>query len=232
MAFLVDVVPGGSVGIAIIILTILVKLALFPLSQRSIENQAKMNFLTPEINKIKASGVSKEEQAKQTFELYKKHKTNPFSGCLLVLIQFPIIIALYSVFFRGINFSPEILYSFVHVPDQINNLFFGTIDLTQKSLILAILASVSQFFQAHYMPKPPASATNTGSFQESLSKSMAMNMKYFFPILVFAFLYTGVPGIKPLSAAVALYWLTSNLFAIGQQIYSNRKKLTLVEVIK
>src|SRR5260221_14464673 len=95
LALLVSIIPGGDVGIAVIILTILVKIILFPLSQRSIESQAQMSILAPELNKIKTSGASKEEQAKLTFELYKQHKTNPFSGCLLVLVQIPIIFALY-----------------------------------------------------------------------------------------------------------------------------------------
>ena len=91
LAFFVSIIPGGDVGVAVILLTILVKAILFPLSQRSIESQAKMNLLNPELKKIKESKLSKEEQAKQTFELYKKYKTNPFSGCLLVFIQIPII---------------------------------------------------------------------------------------------------------------------------------------------
>src|SRR3989338_8812727 len=82
LAFLVYLIPGGDIGIAIIILTILVKLLIYPLSQHSIESQAKMALLVPELNKIKASGKSQEEQAKETFELYRKHKTDPFSGCL------------------------------------------------------------------------------------------------------------------------------------------------------
>src|SRR6185503_17550379 len=85
LAVLISIIPGGDVGIAVILLTILVKLLLFPFSQRSIKNQAAMTMLAPELDKIKKSGVSKEEQARLTFELYKKHKTNPFSGCLLVL---------------------------------------------------------------------------------------------------------------------------------------------------
>src|SRR3989344_5206327 len=105
LALLVAVVPGGDVGIAIIILTLLVKIVLFPFSQRSIESQARMSRLAPELKKIKAGGGSKEEQARLTFELYKREKANPFSGCLLVLIQIPIIFALYYVFYKGINFD-------------------------------------------------------------------------------------------------------------------------------
>src|SRR3989338_11297383 len=82
LAFLVSILPGADIGLAVIALTLLVKIILLPLSHRSIESQAEMNMLAPELNKIKTSGASKEEQARQTFELYKKHKVNPFSGCL------------------------------------------------------------------------------------------------------------------------------------------------------
>jgi YidC/Oxa1 family membrane protein insertase len=222
LAFLVSVIPGGNVGIAVILLTIIVKIVLYPFSQRSIESQAQMNILAPELNKIKKSGASKEEQARLTFELYKKHKTNPFSGCLLVLIQIPIIFALYYVFLRGINFESGLLYSFIHVPPQINMLFFGFIDITQKSLLLAILAGVSQYLQAHFMPKPAAGATESGSFQESFAKSMQMQMKYIFPFIVAFIAYS-------ISGAVALYWITSNLFMVGQQLYIKKKEFSVIE---
>src|SRR3990167_10218472 len=127
LAFLDSIIPGGDLGIAVIFLTIFVKLALFPLSQKSIKNQAAMNMLAPELEKIKKSGGSREQQARLTFELYKKHKTNPFSGCLLVLIQIPIIFALYYVFFKGINFESGLLYSFIHIPTKINVIFLGGI---------------------------------------------------------------------------------------------------------
>lgn len=222
LAFLVSIVPGGDVGIAIIILTILVKIALYPLSQKSIEGQAKMNLLAPELNKIKQSGVSKEEQAKQTFELYKKHKANPFSGCLLVLIQIPIIFALYYVFYKGINFESGVLYSFISAPESMNMNFLGLIDIAGKSLFLAILAGASQYLQAHFMPRPATGSGDPGSFQESFAKSMHLQMRYFFPIIVAFIAYS-------ISGAIALYWITSNLFAVGQQIYANKKKHLVLE---
>lgn len=221
LAFLVSIIPGGDVGLAVIILTILVKVALFPLSQKSIENQAKMNILTPEINKIKASGASKEEQARLTFDLYKKYNTNPFSGCLLVLIQIPIIFALYYVFFKGINFDSGVLYSFVHIPEKINMNFLGLIDIGGKSLVLAIIAGISQYLQAHFMPKPSNIPNINGqsSFSESFAKSMNMQMKYVFPFVV-AFIAYGISG------AISLYWITSNLFMVGQQIYIKKKEFS------
>lgn len=218
LAFLVSIIPGGDVGLAVIVLTILVKIILFPLSQKSIESQAEMNILTPEINKIKTSGASKEEQARLTFELYKKHKTNPFSGCLLVLIQIPVIFALYYVFLKGIKFDGGLLYSFVPVPPHINMLFLGFLDITKKSLVLAILAGLSQYLQAHFMPKPPAPTPGaSASFTDSFTKSMSMQMKYIFPFIIAFIAYS-------ISGAVALYWITSNLFMVGQQIYVKKEK--------
>jgi len=221
LALIVSVVPGGDIGIAIVVLTLLVKIALYPLSQKSIESQAKMSVLSPELSKIKGSGASKEEQAKQTFELYKKHGTNPFSGCLLLLIQIPIIFALYYVFFKGLNFDSTLLYSFVQAPEKMNLLFLGLIDLGEKSILLAVLAGLSQYLQAHYMPKPAPG--EHGTFADSFGKSMHMQMKYVFPFVV-AFIAYGAKG------AIALYWITSNIFAVGQQIYAKRKHEKMLSV--
>lgn len=221
LAFLISIIPGGDVGVAVIVLTILVKVVLFPLSQKSIESQAEMNILTPELNKIKASGASKEEQAKLTFDLYKKHKVNPFSGCLLVLIQIPVIFALYYVFSRGIKFNTGLLYYFIHIPEHTNMMFLGILDIGGKSLVLAILAGVSQYLQAYFMPKPAANPPSNGvtaSFSESFAKSMSMQMKYIFPFIVAFIAYR-------ISGAVALYWITSNLFMVAQQIYVKREKI-------
>lgn len=222
LAFLISIIPGGDVGIAIILLTLLVKTVLYPLSQRSIESQAKMVILTPELNRIKGSTASKEEQARLTFELYKAHKTNPFSGCLLVLIQIPIIFALYYVFLKGIKFDAGTLYSFIPTPHDVNMHFLGIINVGAKNLPLAILAGISQYFQAHFMPKPNSSPGTTATFQESFSKSMQMQMKYIFPFLITFIAYS-------VSGAIALYWVTSNTFAIGQQIYANKKSKMLIE---
>lgn len=215
LVLIVSVVPGGDMGLAVILLTILVKIVLYPLSKKSIEGQAKMNLIAPELNKIKESGASKEEQARLTFDLYKKYKTNPFSGCLLVLIQIPIIFALYYVFLKGLNLDSSIFYSFVKSPEIITTNFLGIIDIAEKSWVLAILAGVSQFFQAFYMPKPSNQTNKIGSFQDTLNKSLQMQMKYVFPFIV-VFIAHNISG------AVALYWITNNIFTIFQQIYINK----------
>lgn len=220
LALLVSVVPGGDLGLAVILLTLIVKIILFPLSQRSIESQIRMNLIAPELQKIKNSALSKEEQAKRTFELYKEHKANPFSGCLLILIQIPIIFALYFVFLKGIKIDNGLLYSFIPHPGSINTSFLGLIDLGAKSIVLALLAGVSQYAQAHFMPKPKEPENPTGSFQENFAKSMHTQMKYVFPIIITFIAYS-------VSGAVALYWITSNVFSVAQQLYGNKRKVQI-----
>lgn len=216
LAFLVSVIPGGDIGLAVILLTILVKVILFPLASKSIKSQAKLAVMQPEIDKIKNSGKSKEEQARMTFELYRQHKTSPFSGCLLVLIQIPIIFALYYAFYRGLSFDSSVLYSFVPMPEHTNTMFLGFLDMTGKSFPLAILAGLSQFLQARFMPKPQTSS-KSGSFGDSFQKSMQIQMKYVFPFLIAFIAYS-------ISGAIALYWVVSNIFATLQQIYLTKKK--------
>ncbi|MCF7833793.1 MAG: YidC/Oxa1 family membrane protein insertase [Candidatus Pacebacteria bacterium] len=222
LAFLVSVIPGADIGIAIIILTILVKLVLSPLSHKSIVSQAEMKKLEPQLAEIKNSGKSKEEQAKMTMQLYKDNKVNPFSGCLLVLVQIPIIFALYYVFFKGLSFDSSLLYSFIKQPENINMQFLGLIDIGGKSIVLALLAGASQYFQAHFMPKATIKSpafSEKMSFQESLAKSMQLQMKYVFPVVITFIAYS-------ISGAVALYWITSNIFSIGQQLYAEKQSKT------
>ncbi len=218
LAFLISVVPGGNVGLAVIILTILVKLVLFPVAQKALRNQVAMNIMAPELEKIKKSGVSKEEQARLTFELYKKHKTNPFAGCLIQIPMIFVFIALFNAFREGVNFDSNLLYSFVHLPENVNMSFLYFFDMSQKSWILGALAGISQYVQVKFMPKPNTPELKPGeemSFGDNLNKSMSMNMQYFLPVMIFFFA-------SNFSGAVALYWIISNIFTIGQQIYVNK----------
>ena len=175
-----------------------------------------MNQIQPELQKIKEDYPTKEEQAKKTLELYKKYKLNPFSGCLLLLIQLPIIIALYTVFLKGFSFDTSILYSFVNVPVVINAKFLGLIDMHTHSIVLALLAGVTQYFQAVIAERRSVPHSGTKSFQNDLMKSMNTQMKYVFPFIVALISYN-------VSAAVALYWVTTNLFTIGQELWIQKK---------
>ena len=104
-------------------------------------------------------------------------------------------------------------------------LFLGILDISKKNIIvLAILAGISQYFQASLMPKPAVSGKTPSSFQENFTKSMQTQMKYIFPFIITFIAYS-------VSGAVALYWITSNIFAIGQQMYANKKKRLAVEKV-
>ena len=215
LVYLVDIVPGGNVGIAIILLTIGVRVILFPLSHKSIVSQAKMRSITPHIEKLKEKHKdNKQEQARKTMELYKEHGINPFSGCLLVLLQLPVIFALYFVFFKGLpNLNADILYSFVKHPEVINMMFLGIL-LTKKSFILALIAAITQYYQIK-LSMPALAALDKDakpSFKDDFARSLNMQMRYMLPLIVFGVSYT-------ISAAIALYWATTNLFSIAQELY-------------
>ncbi len=220
LVFLVSVVPGGDIGVALILLTILVKIILFPVSRRSIHSQEKLRALEPEIAAIKKNFPTKEEQAAKTMELYKANKVNPFSGCLLLLIQLPIIFALYYVFYRGLPFASADIYSFLHVPTNFTTNFLGIVDIQHKSIVLAILAGISQFFQIRIAgPKTMPGTQKSGekkSFMEDLTKSMNTQMRYVLPVFIVFVAYK-------VSAAIALYWVTSNIVAIIQELMVRRK---------
>ena len=218
LVFLISAMPGHDVGLAIIILTMIVRVILFPLGQKAARSQLALRELEPEIKKVKEQYKTKEEQAKKTFELYKKHKVNPFSSCLLALIQLPIIIALYYVFFKGLGFNEDILYSFVQHPETLNFNFLGLIDLGGKSLTLALLAGATQFIQSSIsFPKPKHGSTPAGGdFKENFAKSMQMQMKYIFPVMLAFIAYQ-------ISGAVALYLIVSNMFMIAQELVVRRQ---------
>ena len=197
-----------DVGLAVIVVTIIIRFIIMPLSKKSIESQYKMKALEPKLAEIKAQGLSKEEEARKTFELYKSEKINPFSGCLYILIQLPILLALYFVFAGGID-QPEHLYKMLST-EGLSSIFLGLIDITKPFLPLAILAGITQAVQAFLVPTP--TTTTGGGFQQQFTKSLSIQTKYVLPIIVILIS-------TKLAAAVALYWSISNLFSIGQEIY-------------
>ncbi len=220
LIFIINNITFGDVGSAIIIATIVIKLALSPLTKKSIKSQILMKKMEPELKQIKKDFPNKEEQSRETFKLYKKYGTNPFSGCLVILIQLPFIFALYYVFYKGLSFDPSLIYHFIKVPTTLNTNFLGLIEMHDKSLSLAILAGISQFVQG-YLSSPIKPKTEivkeigkrvTKSFQEELSKSMQTNIRYILPIFIAFIAYQ-------ISAAVALYWIVSNVFTILQEFY-------------
>ncbi|MBP7119366.1 membrane protein insertase YidC [Candidatus Woesebacteria bacterium] len=215
---LIDIIPGGDAGLAVIALTIIVKLILFPLSKTAVRTQIKMRELQKPLEDIKTKYKdNREEMGKAMLSLYKENKLNPFSGFLLILIQIPVILALYWVILNGglpvINES--ILYSFIPKPETVNMAFLGIFQIAEsKSIILALLAGISQHFQARFsFPKQePKPKGEKSSFQDDMMRGMGIQIKWVLPIFVIVISYS-------LASAVALYWLVSNLFMIGQEIY-------------
>lgn len=221
----IGVFPWMDAGIVVILFTLLVKLILFPLSQKSVRSQIEMKKIQPQIDEIKLKYKdNKQEQALKTMALYKEKGVNPFSGIFLALIQLPILIALYMVFYKN---SPgqihiEMLYSFVHAPTHVNTWFLGLFDITQKNTILAVVVAIGQYLQIRYtMPSAPAVNKDAGnnkgaSFQGELAKSMSTQMKYVMPVFMFFIA-------RSFAALVSLYLITSSVFAIGQELYMRRK---------
>jgi YidC/Oxa1 family membrane protein insertase len=206
--------PGKDIGLAIILLTVLVKMALYPLTKKSIESQTAMARMQPELDRIKKEFPDKQEQAKRTMELYKEQKTSPFSGCLVMLIQLPIIFALYYVFLSGFTGSMDLLYPFVKNPGSLNTVFLGFLDISKPHIVLAILAGISQFAQMKISFSAPKTPAAEG--MPDMSKMMQTQMQYILPLLI---IFIGTR----LSGAVALYWITSNIVGAIQEYYIRKK---------
>lgn len=219
---LINIIPGEDVGVAVVILTILVKLILFPLSTKAVRTQLKMRLIQKPLEEIKEKYKNKrEEMGKAMLDLYKEHKINPFSGILVLFIQIPVILALYWIFLRsGLPvIDTSILYSFVHNPEHVNMDFLGLMNIGEsKSLILALLASITQHLQARFsFPKQEKKPEgHKATFQEDMMKGMSFQIKYVLPIFIFFVAYN-------LISVAALYWVVSNLFAIGQELYIRNK---------
>lgn len=218
MVYLMGVLPGNDVGLAVIILTLIVKVILFPLSKKSVITQIKMKQLDPELKALQEKYKNnKQEMSQHLLAFYRKNGLNPFSGLFLLLIQLPIIIALYNVFYSGdINIiNTSILYTGVVIPASINTIFLGLVDLTvRNSIALALLVGISQFIQTRLVlpPHDKNAKIDINDFSQNMVRSMNTQMKYVLPVIVAIIAYT-------LPSLVSIYWITSNLFAIGQELY-------------
>ncbi len=204
----------SDLGIAIILLTVAVRMLLVPLFRRSLIAQKRMAEIQPSIKKIQEDHKdNREEQARRLMELYRENSVNPFSGCLPILVQLPVFIALYNVFWK--LFDPkrlDLLYSFVPRPETLNPIAFGVLNLAEPNVFMAFAAGVSQYVQAATMPEP-AVKKEGGEFD--MGKMLSYQMKYFFPVFIFFISWQ-------LSSGLALYWTVLNLFAIVQQKFAAR----------
>lgn len=202
---LYDTIAFRDLGIAIAALTVLVRLAFYPLFQRGLEQQSKMQELQPKISELKTKHKGNTEaHSKALMALYKENNFNPFSGIIMMLIQIPILIALYHLFL-GI-FNPEALsslYSFIPNPGSLNGVSLNFIDLAKPYFPLVVVTALLQFVQARMMV---ASAKNSDPAQRLTGQVIS-----FVTPLITLFIFANLP------AAVSVYWLVSSLLSVGQQ---------------
>lgn len=223
LIFIYNIVPGKDFGVAIIFLTILFRLIFSPLSIKALRSQRELSKLQPKIKEINEKHKNdKQMVAKATMDLYKEHGVNPFSGCLPLLIQIPILLALYKAFSSGLNPAGiSGLYSFISHPGAINSISLGFINLSAHSPVLAVTAGVLQWYQSklaskNTQPVPKSNASNTT--QDITAMVMSKQMLYFLPVIIIIISW-GLP------AGIVFYWVVTTIFSIFEQIYINKKYL-------
>jgi YidC/Oxa1 family membrane protein insertase len=222
LVYLVDIMPWHDMGLAVIVLTIIVRVILFPLSRRAVQAQMAMKALTPEIEELKKKFKDdREAQSKAIFALYKERDIHPFAGLGLVLVQFPVLIGLYWVFSHGglPVIDSTTLYSFVPSPSTVHMDFLGLIPLSGHSILLAITAAITQFVYTRLSMGPVATVDPTpveSSLSGDLVKSFDTQARYILPAFIGIISYS-------VAAAAPLYWTTSNLAMIAQEYLSGRR---------
>ena len=220
LVYFVDIVPGHDVGLAVIIVTIVVRIILFPLSRKAIRAQLAMKKIAPDVEELKKKYKEKpEEQARAIFALYKERGVSPFSGILLLLVQLPILLGLYFVFAQGglPAINTELLYSFVPAPTDVNMEFLGLVDMGGKSIVLALLAGITQFVYTRLSMGPRgALVAAEASFSADMARTFDLQARYILPIMIAGIAYFVV-------AAAPLYWVTSSLFMIVQELLMGRR---------
>lgn len=213
---LVAVVPGSDVGIAVIVVTIIIRLILLPFSLSAARTQRAMKTLEPKIKELKEKHKGdKEKEALETLSLYKEARVNPFASILTVFIQIPVLLALYWVFYyepfstvSAINTAR--LYSFTPFPNTVSLEFLGIISVAGKSIVLAVLAGITQFYQAHLALSGTMKPSDAKGMQNDFQRIMGMQLKYVFPFIIGAISYST-------SGAIAIYFITTNLAGALQE---------------
>jgi YidC/Oxa1 family membrane protein insertase len=209
-----------DVGAAILILTIVIKFALYPLTKKSIIAQKSLQDLQPKLDELKKKHKGDQQViAQETMKLYKEHKVNPLGSCLPILVQLPIFLALYWVFREALTTNTfDLLYSFVPNPGSINPVSLGFLNLAGPNIVLAILAGAAQFWQAKSMSRKKApTKAGEGAKDENMMAMMNKQMLYFMPVIT-VFIGFQLPG------GVMLYWFLSTLITALQQHILFQKK--------
>lgn len=205
---------SGNFGLAILFLTLVVRTLLHPLNNKSLKSQKELQEIQPLIKELQEKyKTDNQKQAEELIKLYKEKGFNPFAGFWYMLLQIPIILALYQVI-NYIASNPDIqskLYSFIHFEGVVDPMFFG-MNLSTPNLVFAIIVGIAQFFQIKTMqPKIEKSLEKKEKDQtEKMQEMMQKQMLILFPIFTF-FILTQLPS------ALGIYWLVVTIFSIVQQ---------------
>lgn len=224
LIFLYNTIAFQDLGVAIIILTVVIRLILWPSQSKALRSQIALQRLQPKLDELKNKYKDKQKQTQALLEFYRENKVSPFSSCLPTLIQLPIIIALYQVFRHSLNQeSLSALYPFVSRPETIHAISLGFLDLSRPDhLILPYLAGALQFVQSWMImgrtPKPSAGGDN-------ISAAISKQMLYIFPFFT-VFIAFSLP------AALPLYWVVTTLLAIIQQYYIMKEDPKVKKMVK
>jgi YidC/Oxa1 family membrane protein insertase len=214
LVYFYETIAGHDFGIAIILVTLLIRFILYPLFHKSAKHQMALQRLQPKIKKIQE--LHKDDKQKQTealMALYKEHGVNPFLSIILLVVQLPILISLYQIILSGLRVGGigSGLYAFVPAPQTINAIFLGILNLKQRSIILVLLAAIAQYFQSRL-----AIYRSPNAGPPSAAERMARQMVFIGPVITIVIFYN-------LPAGVGLYWLISSLFSIVQQLIVNKR---------
>jgi YidC/Oxa1 family membrane protein insertase len=225
---LYNTVAFQDLGLAIIILTIAIKMILWPFNQKAIKSQKALQELQPKLEEIKKKHADDKAALSQaTIDLYRENKTNPFSSCLTMLVQLPVLIAVYQVFRDGVSNKLDYVYSFINKPEHLNTLAFGFLNLAAPNVILAVLAGLAQFWQAKTMVSRKQPNVK-GAEDENMMAIMNKQMLYFMPAVT-VFIGVTMPG------GLTFYWLVMTLISAWQQhliFKKNQEKIIEGEIVK
>lgn len=217
----------GDLGLAIIFLTIIVKLILLPLSKKSIKSQKALQDLQPKMEELKAKHKGdKQAESVALMNLYKENKVNPFSSCLPLIVQLPFFFAIFRVFRDGFAQNHlDLLYPFIGNPETINTIALGFLNLSERSIVLAILAGAAQFLQGRMLHTKKPKVKTAGAKDENMLSVMNKQMLYVMPAVT-VFIGLSFP------AGLTLYWFLTTVFTVLQQKLVFSKEKSSIKVLK
>lgn len=253
------IIPGGDFGITLIVFTILVRLAMWPLVKKQLHQVKAMRKLQPELAKIKKeSKGNRQAETMRMLELYKQHGVNPFRSIGILLIQLPIFIALYlviQIFTLHPDQVQKFTYGFLEIlepvkkiienPSQFNETLFGIINLTQSALqssgfnqiflfILAMIAAVTQYIMSKQTMPQQSNKKLRDVLKEASSGKQAdqseINAAIMGKMMVILPFFMFFIMIS-LPGALALYYAVSNIVAVIQQHFILKQDIEEMEVI-